>query len=201
MQSEIFNQKRMDRCVRIQQAIMDNFRKTKLFTYVVHATDSVQEVSLDELRTRYFSVGVGVDVTEIPFTDMLVVFSLIEKELAERDEQKRKGGKQSDIKMEVTTDFPDDEAIRILSQIQAEVGPEKTPIRTALVTARNSPAHERVVRTMRAWNVRIDEAFFMGGVSKEKVLKAFRPHIFFDDQEAHCHSAARVVPTVRVPRR
>ena len=72
-------------------------------------------------------------------------------------------------------------------------------IRTALVTARNSPAHERVIRTLRAWNVRVDETFFLGGVSKGQVLAAFSPHIFFDDQHLHCDNAATVVPTARVP--
>ncbi|MGA2581293.1 MAG: 5'-nucleotidase [Bryobacteraceae bacterium] len=71
-------------------------------------------------------------------------------------------------------------------------------IRTALVTARNSPSHERVIRTLREWNVRIDEAFFLGGVSKDKILQAFGAQIFFDDQEVHCQSAAKLVPTARV---
>ncbi len=73
------------------------------------------------------------------------------------------------------------------------------PIRTALVTARNSPAHERVIRTLRAWNVRIDETFFLGGVSKDRILASFKPHIFFDDQQRHCGPASKVVPTARVP--
>jgi 5'-nucleotidase len=73
------------------------------------------------------------------------------------------------------------------------------PIRTALVTARNSPAHERVIRTLRTWNVRIDETFFLGGVPKHKILESFSPHIFFDDQHQHCEGAASVVPTARVP--
>lgn len=73
------------------------------------------------------------------------------------------------------------------------------PIRTALVTARNSPAHERVIRTLRTWNVRIDETFFLGGVPKHKILESFSPHIFFDDQHLHCEGAAKVVPTARVP--
>ena len=73
------------------------------------------------------------------------------------------------------------------------------PIRTALVTARNSPAHERVIRTLRTWNVRIDETFFLGGVAKHKILESFSPHIFFDDQHQHCEGAAKVVPTARVP--
>jgi len=77
---------------------------------------------------------------------------------------------------------------------------QKTPpIRTALVTARNSPAHERVIRTLRTWKVRIDETFFLGGVPKHKILESFSPHIFFDDQHQHCEGAARVVPTARVP--
>jgi 5'-nucleotidase len=76
---------------------------------------------------------------------------------------------------------------------------ESPPIRTALVTARNSPAHERVIRTLRTWKVRIDETFFLGGVPKHKILESFSPHIFFDDQHQHCEGAARVVPTARVP--
>ncbi|MBI3285850.1 MAG: 5'-nucleotidase [Burkholderiales bacterium] len=73
------------------------------------------------------------------------------------------------------------------------------PLRTALVTARSSPAHERVIRTLRAWNIAIDETFFMGGVNKSAVLAAFKPHMFFDDQHGHCVKAASVVPTGRVP--
>jgi 5'-nucleotidase len=73
------------------------------------------------------------------------------------------------------------------------------PLRTALVTARSSPAHERVIRTLRAWNITIDETFFMGGVNKSAVLAAFKPHMFFDDQHGHCERASKVVPTGRVP--
>lgn len=73
------------------------------------------------------------------------------------------------------------------------------PLRTALVTARSSPAHERVIRTLRAWNIAIDETFFMGGVNKSAVLAAFKPHMFFDDQHGHCLRASEHVPTGRVP--
>ncbi len=92
--------------------------------------------------------------------------------------------------------------LKTLSYLQFQLdglGEGATLIRTALVTARNSPAHERVIRTLRAWNVRVDETFFLGGVSKDQVLKAFSPHIFFDDQHLHCDDAAKVVPTARVP--
>lgn len=91
--------------------------------------------------------------------------------------------------------------LKTLSYIQNEVGFEKSPIRTALVTARNSPAHERVIRTLRDWNVRIDEAFFLGGIEKTEILKVFGPHIFFDDQDVHCKPASNSVPSARVPYR
>ena len=73
------------------------------------------------------------------------------------------------------------------------------PIRTALVTARCAPAHARVVHTLRAWNIRIDEAFFLGGLSKKEILKAFKADIFFDDQQAHCQQAKHHVTTGHVP--
>ncbi len=72
------------------------------------------------------------------------------------------------------------------------------PIRTALVTARSSPAHERAIRTLRAWDVAIDETFFMGGVAKSAILAAFKPHMFFDDQAGHCDKASTLVQTGRV---
>lgn len=78
-----------------------------------------------------------------------------------------------------------------LHRIQSEYPPERAPIRTALVTARGAPAHERVVRTLRAWDIRIDEALFLGGLEKGRFLKAFGADIFFDDQRGHVDSAQR----------
>ncbi len=69
------------------------------------------------------------------------------------------------------------------------------------MTSRSAPAHERVIRTMRAWNVRVDEAFFLGGLDKREILKAFGAQIFFDDQTIHTQSAAQAVPAARVPYR
>lgn len=89
--------------------------------------------------------------------------------------------------------------LKKLSNLQMELGTEDCPIRTALVTSRSAPAHERVIRTMRAWNVRVDEAFFLGGLEKRDVLKAFGAQIFFDDQSVHTLSAAQAVPAARVP--
>lgn len=86
-----------------------------------------------------------------------------------------------------------------LSRLQAEFSAEDAPIRTALVTARGAPAHERVIRTLRAWNIRIDEALFLGGLEKGPLLKAFGADIFFDDQTRHCDSARQHVATGHVP--
>lgn len=76
---------------------------------------------------------------------------------------------------------------------------ELSPIRIAIVTARNSPADIRVIKTLRHWGVYADAAFFMGGLEKTHVLKAFRPHIFFDDQDVHLKKASSIVPSGQVP--
>lgn len=86
-----------------------------------------------------------------------------------------------------------------LHAIQAEYPSEQSPIRTALITARSAPAHERVIRTLRAWDIRIDEALFLGGMDKGAFLKAFGADIFFDDQKRHCDSAREHVATGHVP--
>ena len=75
------------------------------------------------------------------------------------------------------------------------------PIRTALVTARSTPGHERAIKTLRSWGVRVDEAFFLGGVPKKEVLKAFGAHIFFDDQRRHAEPAAELMAAAVVPYR
>ena len=86
-----------------------------------------------------------------------------------------------------------------LHRLQTEHPVQSAPIRTALVTARAAPAHERVIRTLRAWNIRIDEAIFLGGKPKGPFLKAFGADIFFDDQRGHCESAQEHVTTGHVP--
>jgi len=71
-------------------------------------------------------------------------------------------------------------------------------IRTALVTARSAPAHERAIRTLMDWNIGVDEAMFLGGLSKGEFLREFEPDFFFDDQTGHASSAARHVPAGHV---
>jgi 5'-nucleotidase len=75
--------------------------------------------------------------------------------------------------------------LRALAKIQDHFPREGSPIRTALVTARNAPAHKRVIKTLRAWNVRVDETVFLGGVDKSEILAHIRPLVFFDDQMSH----------------
>ncbi len=88
-----------------------------------------------------------------------------------------------------------------LSKIQEHLPTtiELTPLRIAIVTARNAPSHMRVIKTLRKWGVYVDEAYFLGGLSKDKVLKAFGAHIFFDDQETHLVNTSKFVPSAKVP--
>ncbi|MBM4487182.1 5'-nucleotidase [Prescottella equi] len=72
-------------------------------------------------------------------------------------------------------------------------------IRISIVTARDAPAHERAVTTLKSWDVAVNDAFFLGGIDKGRVLAVLRPHIFFDDQRTHLTSSSRFVPSVHVP--
>ena len=86
-----------------------------------------------------------------------------------------------------------------LHQIQQDAGSQvPMRIRTALVTARSAPAHERAIRTLMNWNISVDEAMFLGGMDKGPFLKEFEPDFFFDDQTRHCDSATQAGPTGHV---
>jgi len=76
---------------------------------------------------------------------------------------------------------------------------ESSPVRISIVTARSAPAEMRVIKTLRHWGVYVDEVFFLGGLEKTKVLEAFNPHIFFDDQDLHLENASKIVPSGKVP--
>ncbi len=76
---------------------------------------------------------------------------------------------------------------------------ELSPVRIAIVTARSAPAEMRVIKTLRHWGVYVDELFFLGGMAKAKILQAFRPHIFFDDQDLHLQDIATAYPAGKVP--
>ncbi|TFB75964.1 5'-nucleotidase [Cryobacterium glaciale] len=90
--------------------------------------------------------------------------------------------------------------IQNLEKIKKLEQPQYQPrVRISIVTARNAPAHERAVRTLSAWGITVNDAFFLGGISKGSVLKVLRPHIFFDDQEGHLTATAEFVASVHVP--
>ena len=89
--------------------------------------------------------------------------------------------------------------VESLNQLKSEFKGGANPIRTALVTARSSPAHERVVKTLRSWGTSVDESLFLGGMQKADFLKSYGADIFFDDQAEHCHIASETVLAGHVP--
>ena len=86
--------------------------------------------------------------------------------------------------------------LQALQRLQREPAPMR--IRTALVTARSAPAHERAMRTLMDWHIEVDEAMFLGGLPKGEFLREFEPDFFFDDQTGHVDSAAAHVPAGHV---
>lgn len=94
---------------------------------------------------------------------------------------------------------PFKEFLTALQLLQSQFSRQECPIRTALFTARSAPAHERVIRTLRAWDIRIDESLFLGGMPKAEFLRAYGADVFFDDQQGHCDLASEHVATGHVP--
>ena len=86
-----------------------------------------------------------------------------------------------------------------LHKLQQQFSNDDLPIRTALVTSRGAPAHERVIKTLRHWDIRLDESLFLGGRDKGEFLKSFEADIFFDDQAVHCENAISHVASGHVP--
>lgn len=99
------------------------------------------------------------------------------------------------------TEGPFAKLLKKLSKVQEYLSSsiKESPLRLAIVTARNAPSHMRVINTLRKWGVYIDEAYFLGGWSKDSVLKAFGAQIFFDDQDTHLVKSSKVVPSAKVP--
>jgi 5'-nucleotidase len=91
--------------------------------------------------------------------------------------------------------------LEALHRLQVADDTDKVPmkLRTALVTARSAPAHERAIRTLMDWNIAVDEALFLGGLDKGAFLREFEPDFYFDDQTRHVDSASRHVPAGHVP--
>jgi 5'-nucleotidase len=164
----------------VQDAINQN-----IAAGLIYNSESNYETEIEELRIAFDGDAVlfSAESEKIYLTKGLEFFLRHEKKYAKK----------------ALREGPFAKLLRTISFLQHEADLDNTPIRTALVTARNSPAHERVIRTLREWNVRVDEAFFLGGVSKAEVLQAFGAHIFFDDQDTHLAPASKFVPVAKVP--
>lgn len=167
-----------------------------------HADDVVQALNAGYAAATIFSSQVGGSRSEqlrIAFDGDAVLFS----DESERIYQARGLQAFTDNETEKAhnplSGGPFKGFLAALHHLQRCFDAEDPPIRTALVTARSAPAHERVVRTLRAWNIRIDEALFLGGMEKGPFLRAFEADIFFDDQRGHCESACCHVATGHVP--
>lgn len=90
--------------------------------------------------------------------------------------------------------------IQLVEEAKRKIDPTyKNRLRVSIVTARNAPSHERALNTLKSWGVMANDAFFLGGINKGKILEVLRPHIFFDDQSSHLLSTSSVVPSVHIP--
>jgi 5'-nucleotidase len=148
------------------------------------------------------NVGQNVERTEelrIAFDGDAVLFSDEAERVYKRDGLDAFTASEVESAKEPLSGGPFKNFLAALHRIQSEYPADQAPLRTALVTARSAPAHERVVRTLRAWGIRIDEALFLGGLDKGPFLKAFGADIFFDDQHSHVESARRYVAAGHVP--
>ncbi|HCN63583.1 MAG TPA: 5'-nucleotidase [Pseudomonas sp.] len=90
--------------------------------------------------------------------------------------------------------------IQTVEEKYKKLNPEyENRIRVSIVTARNAPSHERAMNTLKSWGVMANDAFFLGGIEKGKILGVLKPHIFFDDQSGHLKSTSAVAPSVHIP--
>lgn len=150
-----------------------------------HATDYDTESEINEIKIAFDGDAVLFsDESEAIYKEGgLEAFAEHERKLAEQPME----------------EGPFAKFLRAVTKVQKNQENSPVKIRTALVTSRNAPAHKRVITTLRAWDVRIDETFFLGGLPKTDILKAFGAHIFFDDQNVYSEAAASVVPSATVP--
>lgn len=146
------------------------------------------------------AAGVGAnDQLRIAFDGDAVIFSDEGERIYQENGLKAFNENETRAASEPLSGGPFKGFLSALHRIQAAFPPESSPIRTALFTSRGAPAHERVIRTLRAWGIRIDEAVFLGGKEKSEFLRAFEADIFFDDQHRHCDLTKDHVPTGHVP--
>ncbi len=120
---ELFNQARMERCFDIALAIFKNWMESGRFDYTVRPDKNLDGMAIDQLRTEYFTVGVGDNLTDVPFTDLLIIFFVIEAQLkgmetGEMNFATNESGETNfKLDLQVTTDWPDEEAMKMISHI------------------------------------------------------------------------------------
>lgn len=141
----------------------------------------------------------GDDLLRLAFDGDAVLFSDEAEQVFKREGLEAFRSSERDAAKRPLQGGPFKAFLAAVHRIQQEFSPDACPFRTALVTARSAPAHERVIRTLRAWDIRLDESLFLGGWSKGAFLKAFGADIFFDDQALHCDSARDHVAAGHVP--
>lgn len=85
------------------------------------------------------------------------------------------------------------------SKKQAKDPTYRKILSTSIITARNAPAHERAINTLKSWNVGVDEMFLLGGINKSRILEVMKPHLFLDDQISHLDPKLLNIPLVHIP--
>jgi len=136
------------------------------------------------------------DELRIAFDGDAVLFSDEAEQIYQRDGLDAFQAHERERKLTPLPAGPFKEVLHALQRLQAGAAPMR--LRTALVTARSAPAHERAIRTLMDWEVEVDEAMFLGGLPKGEFLREFEPDFFFDDQTGHVDAASRHVPAGHV---
>ena len=163
----------------VRAALLKGFPAATVATHSVQARDTFP----NEVR--------------IAFDGDAVLFSDEAEQVYQRDGLPAFQQHESDKAVLPLPDGPFKPLLIALHRLQ-QAGTPKMRLRTALVTARSAPAHERAIRTLMNWNIEVDEAMFLGGLAKGEFLREFEPDFFFDDQTGHVDSAARHVPAGHV---
>ena len=140
------------------------------------------------------------DELRIAFDGDAVLFSDEAEQVYQRDGLAAFSRHESTNALQPLPPGPFKPLLEALHRLQAAAGTDvPVKVRTALVTARSAPAHERAVRTLLDWNISVDEAMFLGGLEKGEFLKAFEPDFYFDDQRGHVDAARAYVAAGHVP--
>ncbi len=137
------------------------------------------------------------DELRIAFDGDAVLFSDEAEQIYQRDGLDAFQAHERERKLTPLPAGPFKQVLHELQRLQA-VAPVPMRLRTALVTARSAPAHERAIRTLMDWDVEVDEAMFLGGLPKGEFLREFEPDFFFDDQQGHIQNAVPHVPSGHV---